>query len=254
MRFKIFILLLAVSISSISFAQQGQASPVHLEAGFNVGLTSFNTDWGIRNDAKSNFSGNMGIGVAAAMYVKFFSKDPTVTPYPSGFAKHMILRAEVSYFRAKIEHHDVRSDVSQYMNGTGSVLNAGTILEYHPNIQPYYIPKKYRKYDPYLSFGVQGSLSSPTVNHRGLIDAYSGVDDNDIARVNEDSQFTFSFIFGAGVKREIGYNSSIVLDVHWNYYNTDYIDGLNPNPEIVANKNNDWTEFFSIGYIYHFNK
>lgn len=253
MNLKIFILILAVSISSVSFAQHGQASSVHMEAGFNVGLTSFNTDWGIRKDAKSNFSGNMGFGIAAAAYLKFFSKDPVITPNPGWFSRHMILRGEISYFRANIEHHDIRSDVSQYMKGTGSVLNAGTILEYHPHVQPYYIPKKYHKYDPYLSFGLQGSLSTPSVTHRGLIEAYSGVDENNFSRVNDDSQFTFSLVFGAGVKRELDYNSSIVLDLHWNYYNTDYIDGLNPNPDIVDNKYNDWTEFFSVGYIYHFN-
>lgn len=253
MRFKILILLLAVSISSVSFAQNRQASSVHMEAGFNVGLTSFNTDWGIRNDAKSNFTGNMGLGVAAAAYVKFFSKDPNVTPDPSWFSQHMVLKAEVSYLRAKIEHHDNRSDISRFMNGVGSVINAGAILEYHPNIQPYYIPKKHRNYDPYLSFGLQGSLSSPSVNHRGLIPVYSGVDENDTPRVNEDSKFTYSIVFGGGIKKELDYNSFLVFDWRWNYYNSDYIDGLNPDPIEAPNKYNDWTTFFSVGYIYQFN-
>jgi hypothetical protein len=41
-----------------------------------------------------------------------------------------------------------------------------------------------------------------------------------------------------------------MIDLRFQYYFSNWVDGLNPNPEIYKeNKANDWLVWFNVGYI-----
>ena len=46
--------------------------------------------------------------------------------------------------------------------------------------------------------------------------------------------------------------SDLVLDMRAQYFNSDWVDGLNPNKDLFKeNKNNDWLTFVGLGYIFY---
>jgi hypothetical protein len=45
-----------------------------------------------------------------------------------------------------------------------------------------------------------------------------------------------------------------MVDLRFQYYFSNWVDGLNPDPKIYKeNKANDWLVWFNFGYIYYLN-
>lgn len=255
MRFKIFTFFFLVSL------YMGAQNKANLETSFNLGFPSFQTDYGENGDFKSEVSGNIGIAVSASMYINFFNKDPMYIASPSWVQKHTKLKIEASYQTAKLEHFGAQIEGNlpnakklRNMHGRSTLINLGTILEYHPFPIPDFIPGTRRNISPYFSLGVLADYSTPTVesdlgdwekNPYVLIEAYQG---DEI--INIEPTITYSIVFGGGMRYNLDNGSAIVLDYRWQYFNTDYIDGLQPDPEIVRNKYNDWLSFLSVGYVF----
>lgn len=238
-------------------------SNTNIEASVNFGFPSFQTDYGERGDFKSNVSGNVGIAASAAIYIKFFNKDPMLSVAPSWMQKHTKLKIEAAYQTAKLEHfgthvegNSTSANKLKKMHGRSSLLNLGTIFEYHPFALPDFVPGTKRKYSPYIGLGVLANYSMPTItsdsgdweqNPSVLIEAYQGEE-----ATNVDPELTFSVVFGGGVRYDLANGASLILDYRWQYFNSDYIDGLKPSPEIVANENNDWLSYINLGYVFTF--
>lgn len=258
MRYIIFIILLVTPFF------MGAQSSSNIEASVNFGFPSFQTDYGERGDFKSNVTGNIGIAVSTAIYIKFYNKDPMQSPAPpSWMQKHTKLKIEASYQTAKLEHfgthvegNSTSANKLKKMHGRSSLLNLGTIFEYHPFALPDFVPGTKRKYSPYIGLGVLAGYSMPTLtsdlgdwenNPSVLIEAYQGEE-----AINIDPELTFSAGFGGGVRYDLNNGGSIILDYRWQYFNSDYIDGLLPDPEIVDNRSNDWVSYINIGYVFTF--
>ena len=251
MRFKLFILLAVSFVLSNKLHAQSQGN---LEGSINLGLASFQTDYGERGDIRSSLTGNIGFAVGGSLYLNFFNKDPLYGSDPNWSQRHLKLKLEGSYLRANLEHF-IDTDVRKYMKGRASVINFGGILEYHPFVIPDYIPEKERKTSPYLGIGVMGGYSMPTEKDSGLLQAYQPYTDKDGEAqipVITDSFFTYSLVLSTGIRYKLDDASAIMLDMRWQYFDSDYIDGLSPNPALVKNIHNDWLYYLNVGYVINF--
>lgn len=242
----------------------------NLEAGFSVGLASFQTDYGERGDFKSGVTGNVGMALGGVVYLNFFNRDPVLSGPVGWGQQHFKLKGEVSYLQANLEHfgryvEEVDSTGASTLNarklkkmtGKSTVINFGTILEYHPFPIPDFIPGADRKVSPYVGVGVMAGFSSPKVevaygdweaNPSLLIEAYQPPE----GVVDVDSKVAMSLMFSGGFRYNLGEKSALQVDMRWQYFASDLIDGLEPDPELVPNKHNDWLYYLNFGYIYKF--
>ncbi len=253
MRYKLFILLPFILFFYTNLGAQINAS---YEASLNFGLASFQTDYGERGDFKSGVTGNVGLAVGASMYLNFFNNDPSFSPSPNWSQKHLKLKMEVSYLKANLNHFGryVEENTAdavklQNMSGSSSVINFGTILEYHPFAIPDYVIGKRKKVSPYIGGGIMAGYSMPKVEAVATIPAYQKENVIDV-----DSELTFSLMFSGGLRFKLDEVSAFIIDTRWQYFNSDYIDGLNPDTEFVPNKHNDWLYYLNVGYVFTFGK
>lgn len=252
MRFKIFTFLVMYSI----FYMGAQNTP-DLEASLNIGFNSFQTDYGEDGNIKSGFSGNMGFAVGASLYVNFFKADPSFNGEPDWMQKHLKLKLEASYLNTKLEHFadEPITDSRKNMIGRASVINFGTILEYHPYVIPDFVPGFRKKLSPYFGLGVMGSYAMPEIDTSNLIEAYR-TDEDGVVHASNQAVFTYSLIPSAGLRYELDNGDAIMMDMRWQYFGSDFIDGLSPNNEVLdgANKHNDWLYYFNVGYVVKLSK
>lgn len=244
---------------------------LNFEGAFNMGLASFQTDYGERHDFKSGVTGNIGLAVGGSVYLNFFHYDPKINPNPNWRRKHLKLKIEASYLRANLDHFGTYQAEDSYdgeklrnMHGKASVINFGTMLEYHPYNIPDFITIKKRWVAPYFGLGIMGGYSMPSVeselgswqDEANLIQAYHayGNAESTVHPIDIDSKLVLSLVFGAGLRFEIGFESALMIDMRWQYFNNNYIDGLSPNPGIVPNKYNDWLYYLNVGYAFEFGK
>ncbi len=119
-------------------------------------------------------------------------------------------------------------------------------------------------FSPYISFGVQGTYSNPSVS--------TSFGDGDITNpdnfygpwvqatnpnFSEDSflfdepQFVFAVTGSIGSRYKLNALSDLVIDLKWQYFLNDKVDGLDHN--LKSNKSNDWSLWLNIGYIHYLN-
>ncbi len=257
MRTNIFFTVTLMVLFGLSAQSQVSLS---YEAGFNVGMASFQTDYGERGDFQSGFSGNMGTATSAAFYINFFSKTGLWNEKSEWISSHLKLKAEVSYMQAKLEHFGkyVEGETSdaeklKAMHGTSSIINTGVILEYHfMDIYTFNINRR-QTLDPYIGMGALATFSKPTLeydlgdyeaNPSILHPAYQNA-------IYTDPETTGALAFSAGTRIKATEKSDIVIDSRWHYFFSNKIDGLDP--EISANKFNDWAYSLSVGYVFYIN-
>lgn len=232
-------------------------SNANLEAGVSLGFASFQTDFGQRGDWESTFK-NRGIAVGAVLYLNFFNRDPVISGPVGWGQQHLKLKGEISYLQANLKHYgryiedSSPQDISKLekMTGKSTVINFGTIIEYHPFPIPDFIPGSNRKISPYFGLGVMAGFSNPTIDAPyGLIEAYQAE-----GAVDDSSSLALSLMFSGGLRFKFDDDDSLMLDMRWQYFASDYIDGLNPDNDILdgANKNDDWLYYLNLGYIHKF--
>lgn len=251
MRYYIFTLLL---LSSLLIGAQNTPN---IEASLNIGFASFQSDYGEDGNVKSGFSGNMGLAIGGSLYVNFFNQDPSLAGDPSWFQKHLKLKLEGSYFSAKLEHFadEPITDSRKNMVGRTSVINFGTVLEYHPFIIPDFVPGISAKLTPYFGLGIMGAYAMPEVDLSNLIKAYQ-TDPDGVKHASNQPVITYSLMPSAGLRYQLDNGGAIMLDMRWQYFGSDFIDGLNPNNDVLdgANKHNDWLYYLNVGYVFTFGK
>lgn len=260
MRCKLLILISFIFLFSFNMNAQTNAN---LEAGISLGFASFQTDFGQRGDWDSTFK-NRGLAVGAVLYLNFFNRDPIISGPVGWGQQHLKLKGEISYLQANLEHYgryiedSSPQDIAKLksMTGKSTVINFGTILEYHPFPIPDFIPGSNRKISPYFGLGVMAGFSNPTIetstgdwetNPSLLIDAYQAE-----GAVDDSSSLALSLMFSGGIRFKLDDNDALMLDMRWQYFASDLIDGLNPDTELVPNNNDDWLYYLNLGYIHKF--
>jgi hypothetical protein len=62
----------------------------------------------------------------------------------------------------------------------------------------------------------------------------------------------WSIVSSVGTRYKLAPLSDLMVDLRFQYYFSNWVDGLNPNPDMYKeNKANDWLVWFNVGYIYY---
>lgn len=237
---------------SMSFSQF-----VAHELGVTAGTVSFQSDYGEREDFEST-SSNIGFNVGLVYYMDFSWLPLYRLNY---FEEHFKLKGEISYTNVKFEHYgrwvegnSTFAEQLRAMNGSTSIVNVGVEVVWFPFSIKEKLYGAPRELNPYLSFGTQYNHYSPTVkSDLGPIGVKSTTPEKYITGHTNSPGETFSLVGSLGSRFKLNFRSDLFFDIRAQYYFSDWVDGLNPNPEIYhENKKNDFLIGISIGYIYSF--
>ena len=254
---------------------QAQDESSH-EIGFISGSASFTTDYGERNHFMSNVGGNVGFGFGAVYYLNFTDYRYRWNERTNYWAEHFRVRAELSYMAAELDHFGKWIDAIDNRTGQLSegaqklrahhgktyLLNLGAQLEFHwvdiVDFGSRRIPDL--KWSPYISVGAFVDFYNPSMysdygsgdwRDPGVL--FPKWDINDFptaARVTPG--ITMSATLGIGTRRKLSYYSDILIESRWQYFFSNYVDGLHAR-QAVENKYNDWLLWVHVGYIYYLN-
>jgi outer membrane protein W len=256
MRKLLTIIILFVLITPV-FPQSGI---VH-EVGVIAGRIEFRSDYGQRDNTENNIN-NMGFGISIVDYLNFSFNDNS----NNYFKEHFKFRNELSYSKTNLKHYGVYVEGTslgakqlEAMRGSTQLISLGTQLEFFfRNIHD--TENTYASFAPYLGLGIQMSYYTATAtsklgelgNVKTTYPKYLVPSDGRPHGYSNESKAVFSASFNAGTRYKLTTMSDLVLDLRLQYFNSDWVDGLNPNPKIYTeNQSNDWLTFIGLGYIHY---
>jgi hypothetical protein len=238
------------------------------EVGVITGPIALQSDYGERNDLKTNV-GNTGVGIGIVDYLNFAFDSSCLCYTPmSFFNNHFKLRSELSYSYIELKHfgywvdkNNGSSSVEQLrgMRANTHILNAGMQLEFYPlSVRDFTTIEG--SFGPYVSLGAQFSFYNPdTYSLMGPLGTvqntypnYLTPSDGQPHGYTSDSGNVFSVVSSVGTRYKLSPISDVLVDLRFQYFNSNWIDGLNPNADLYkGNRSKDWLVWFSVGYIYY---
>ncbi len=255
---KLFLIVLFLSVTN-SFAQLELSN----EFGITFGPVTMQTDYGERYHLPSSTETSFGLGIVH--YLSFYGSNYNWRNGASFFSDHFKLRSEVSYyFNNSLEHKGAYVEGSgdfvdrmKGMKGKTKVFNFGAQLEYYfNNLEDYgLLFNNDNKFAPYISVGLQYNIYDPEFETNygsgDYINDPTGVLPKPWQKnaIFVEKGNTFSFTMSAGTRYRIA-DFDLVLDVRWQHFFSDKIDGLDAAPENVSgSKFNDTAVYFSVGVV-----
>lgn len=227
------------------------------EIGVIAGPVVFYSDYGQRNNIETNM-GNVGFGIGLIHYINFaYRADCNCYTRDTYFNDHFKVRSEISYHKTEFQHYGEWVDPSREslmarqlrgMRGSTSVFDVGAQLEYFPLSVRDFVGGRYR-IAPFASFGFHWVNFSPdaytvfvpeNLNEPLLPDKY-------IDAFQTEPGSTWSVVWSLGFRYKLGPMSDLMLDGRWQFYFSNWVDGLNP--DVPENKANDWIYWLNVGYI-----
>jgi hypothetical protein len=255
----------------VSFQMTQAQSSFSPEIGVIVGPVAFQSDYGERHDFDTN-SGNTGFGIGLVYYLNFsYLRNYNFLNPNTYFREHFKARFELSYNRTKFNFFGTfvtpeklaTSDISRKlkaMEGTTSVANLGAQFEFYPFETIKYFESSVGSYAPFVSLGGQFSYYNPEI-HSTLgplgttattIPKYLEPSEGKIHGYTNDGGAVFSIVSSIGTRYKLTRMSDLMLDLRAQYYFSNWVDGLNPNPDkYTENRANDWNIWLNVGYIYY---
>lgn len=238
------------------------------EIGVIAGPVAFQSDYGERHDLNTN-AGNTGFGVGIVHYMNFaYRAECNCYTEDSYFNDHFKIRTELSYNKTKLQHfgHYVEKPATSLgvqqlkaMRGETTVMNVGMQLEYYPfSIRDFMATNG--SFAPFVSGGAQYSFYNPettsTLGPMGLpqttFPKYLDPSDGRPHGYTSASGNVWSIVGSVGTRYKLDEMSDLMVDFRMQYYFSNWVDGLNPDPEkYPENKANDWLVWFNFGYIYY---
>ncbi|WP_246139158.1 THC0290_0291 family protein [Gelidibacter salicanalis] len=259
----IFLALFALS-SLAGFAQLGFSH----EIGIIAGPVAFQSDFGQRYDFDTN-SGNTGIGIGLIHYINFsYRADCSCYTTDTYFNDHFKLRSEISWNSTELNHFGewVKPSRSgpnveklRAHSGRATNLDLGMQLEYYPfSIRAFSV--QVGSWAPFVSLGAHLTKYYPKVatsygdqdvtnldNFYGPWHYPYGRVDNNFVNVHNGT--TWSVVGSVGTRYKLSILSDLMVDLRWQYYFRDNIDGLDH--QLDSNKANDYLVWLNFGYIYY---
>jgi hypothetical protein len=244
-----------------SYAQLGFSH----EIGVIVGPVQFRSDYGQRLKEENNI-GNTGIGIGIIHYINFsYRADCNCYTADTYFNDHFKLRSEISWNKTKLDHFgrwvdpsftSANADRLRAHSGEANNFDVGMQLEYFPlSIRAFSSHRG--AWAPFISLGAHFTTSSPK--------AFTTFGDGDVLNpaniyqpwVNASSDYpidldvinAWSVVSSVGVRYKLTILSDLMLDLRFQYYFSDWIDGVNH--ELPSNKFNDVLVWLNFGYIYY---
>ncbi|WP_248724752.1 glutamate dehydrogenase [Seonamhaeicola sp. ML3] len=235
------------------------------ELGVITGPLQMRSDFGLRDETETNF-GNSGFGVGIVHYINFSIRaDCNCYSTDTYFNDHFKIRNEISWNRTNLEHFGTLVDPSRTSvnanqlrghTGVSNNLDIGTQLEFFPLSIRSFQAFAYRV-APYVSLGVHYTSYTPKATT-----TYANPDPMAIGDITDASNFysgwapgsvnvnpgsTWSVVTSVGMRYKVTEYSDLLLDLRWQYYFSDWVDGLNH--QLESNKFNDWLVWLNVGYI-----
>lgn len=256
-KFSVITFLILLGSCNPVFSQFG----ISHEVGIIAGPVAFQSDYGERHDLSTN-AGNTGYGIGIVHYINFsYKADCDCATRETYFNDHYKLRTELSYNKTELKHfgewvssdrNNLFSKQLRAMRGNTAVTNVGMQLEYFPlsirrftatngSIAPFIsLGGQYSSYDS-RAYSTLGKLNSPKTTPTKY---YNATDDS--------GGMVWSIVSSVGARYKLAPLSDLMVDLRFQYYFSNWVDGLNPNPEIYKeNRANDWLVWFNVGYIYY---
>ncbi|MFN3755782.1 MAG: THC0290_0291 family protein [Flavobacterium sp.] len=233
------------------------------EIGAIMGPVAFQSDYGVRGDMKTNL-GNTGYGIGIIHYMNFsYSAECNCYNQETYFNDHFKVRSELSYNKTELQHYgrwvapnktSIGAEQLRAMRGSTAVTNIGMQLEYFPlSIREFSATPG--KLAPFVSLGGQFSYYNPEAYSTlgpGLGQLQTVTPVKYLDGVTNDSGTTWSIVGSIGTRYKLTVLSDLMIDLRWQYYFSNWVDGLNPNPQIYReNRANDWLVWLNVGYIYY---
>ncbi len=237
------------------------------ELGIIVGPVAFYSDFGQRNDFETN-KGNVGIGIGLIHYINFsYRADCDCYTRDLYFNDHFKVRNEISYHVTNFEHFgewvdpdktSTTADQLRAMKGKSRVFDIGSQLEYFPLSIRDFASGDY-KIAPFVSIGVHWVSFDPEVySELGPLNINSTTPlPKYLNAFQQEGDSTWSVVMSVGIRYKLTELSDLMLDSRWQYYFSNWVDGLNPSEEfndgfpVPENKANDWIYWINVGYIYY---
>ena len=253
-------LLLIVCVFTITQSAFSQLGFSH-EIGVIAGPLEFRSDYGARLSEKTNF-GNSGFGVGLVHYINFsYRADCNCYTTDTYFNDHFKLRNEISYNKSKLNHWGEwvapyrttpNADKLRAHSGTAENFDIGTQLEFFPRSVRDFQGFAY-KFAPFVSLGVHYTYSTPSVEttygDQDVLNANNFYEFWEPGSVDAKARGDWSIVTSVGVRYKLNKLSDLMLDLRWQYYFNDWVDGLNH--QLESNKYNDWLVWLNFGYIYY---
>lgn len=258
-----FISVFFIGIST-GFAQKWFSN----EIGIIVGPVAFQSDFGERRDFETN-SGNTGFGVGLVHFMNFEYRGSGYAPYKY-FFDHFKVRSEISWNKTNLKHFGkwvdpdrtgINADKLRAHSGETNNFDIGMQLEYFPfSLKEFSYAR--HAFTPFVSLGFHLTAYNPRAyttygdgNPRNLDNYYSPwhrYSDGSI----RDSKFitteggtAFSIVGSVGTRYKLSYYSDLLLDLRWQHYFSDRIDGLNHG--LPSNKSNDYMVWLNVGFVHY---
>ncbi len=254
----LLILTFTLLLVNQSKAQFGNSS----EIGIIAGPTFFQSDYGERFDLATNFGNNgFGVGIFHIMNFAYSYRDGNYNR-ETFFNNHFKLRTELSFNKNYFRHYgqwvegkpSVIKDQLRAMRGTTTTTNLGVQFEYYP-WSIYNYDNQYSDYNlaPFVSFGAQYSwFTSKSTSLLGDINSPAVTPPKYLGAQRSESSSVWSLVASVGARYKVADQADIMLDFRWQYYFSNWVDGLNPDPKLYPeNKANDFLFWINVGYIYH---
>jgi hypothetical protein len=259
-KIKTLALLLLINLPYSSFSQLGIAH----EFGVIAGRVEFRSDYGQRDNTQTNLN-NMGFGIAIVDYLNFSYNDNS----NRFFNQHFKVRSELSYSKTALQHYgdwvgnnSLASKQLEAMQGSTQLLNLGTQLEFYP-LHIHDFENTMGSFAPYISLGAQigyyTATATSTLGEMGnaltTFPKYLLPSEGRPHGYSNESKVVFSETLNIGTRYKLNKMSDLVLDLRAQYFNSDWVDGLNPNKDLFTeNKSNDWLTFIGVGYIIYLDR
>ncbi|MEM9679062.1 MAG: glutamate dehydrogenase [Bacteroidota bacterium] len=257
-KFKMFSLLFAIVFAmQSSYSQFGFSH----EIGVIVGPVAFQSDYGVRRDFETN-SGNTGIGIGIIHYINFsYRADCNCYTTDTYFNDHFKLRSEVSWNKTNLDHfgkwvddsrQSVEAEQLRAHSGSAQNFDVGMQLEYFPKSIRAFAAGVY-SFAPFISLGAHYTWYSPEVSTT-FGDGNINNPNNFYSfwapgSVNPENGSTWSIVGSVGTRYKLTILSDLMIDLRWQYYFTDFVDGLDH--QLDSNKANDYLVWLNVGYIYY---
>jgi len=256
-KFFVITFLLLFGYSNIIFAQYGFSH----EIGFITGPVAFQSDYGERHDFSTN-AGNTGYGIGIIHYLNFsYKADCNCFTPETYFNDHFKLRSELSYNKTELKHfgewvnpsrQNLFSNQLRGMRGSTAVTNIGMQLEFFPlSIRDF--TANIGSLAPFVSLGGQFSFYDPRAySTLGKLNTPATTPIKYYNATQNSGGSVWSIVTSVGTRYKLAPLSDLMVDLRFQYYFSNWVDGLNPNPEIYKeNRSNDWLVWFNVGYIYY---
>ncbi|GLB52672.1 glutamate dehydrogenase [Neptunitalea chrysea] len=234
------------------------------EIGIIAGPTAFQSDYG-EDKNFDNIKGNIGYSVGIVHYMNLaLNSDCDCFNRYTYFNDHFMIRNELVYMNVTLDHFgkwvdpSLQSEVAnslRAMHGEVNVIDFGTQLEYYPIPLREFISGNYI-FVPYFAMGTQANYYFPsnysdygniiTQNEEVFLPKYQN------GQVNNGARVAFSATANIGIKIKLTRDSDLMVDMRYQFYFSDWIEGMKPDPSIYTeNQRNDSAVTLSLGYIFY---